>query len=152
MSGQWCSSLGAKWKNPTDQWSGPMVQLGNYCYSSIRVASIDETKYSHRKITMTLIQTICPNCIAFCIEGAFSPEAGASAPVFEKSATELKLIPKQKLASLYNKKYPTYANTQKFKKAQRELLNAYQKEQIEYIQGQVNKIRNFVEDSIANSK
>ena len=31
-------------------------------------------------------------------------------------------------------------------KAQRELINAYQKEQMEYIQYQINKIRNSVQD------
>ena len=35
------------------------------------------------------------------------------------------------------------ANVQKLKRAKRE-LNAYQKEQIEYIQGHINKIRNAV--------
>ncbi len=49
-------------------------------------------------------------------------------------------------AFLCNKKDPTDANAQKLKKTQRELINAYQKEQIEYIQGQINKIRNSVED------
>ena len=38
------------------------------------------------------------------------------------------------------------ANAQKLIKAQSELINAFQKEQIEYIQGQTNKIRNSVED------
>ena len=31
-------------------------------------------------------------------------------------------------------------------KAQRELISTYQKEQIGYIQGQINKIRNSIED------
>ena len=31
-------------------------------------------------------------------------------------------------------------------KAQSEQINTYQKEQIEYIQGQINKIRNSVDD------
>ena len=54
-------------------------------------------KYSHRKITMTHTQTTCPNRIAFRAskKGARLAEVGAMAPVFEKSATELKL--KQKL-------------------------------------------------------
>ena len=34
----------------------------------------------------------------------------------------------------------------KLKKAQRELIDAYQKEPIEHIQGQINNIRNSVED------
>ena len=50
-----------------------------------------------------------------------------------------------KTASLCNKRNPTNANAQKFKKAQRELINTYQKEQIEYIQSQINKIWNSVE-------
>ena len=49
-------------------------------------------------------------------------------------------------ASLCNKRDLTNTNTQKLKKAQRELINAYEKEQIEYVQGQINKIRNLVED------
>ena len=69
----------------------------NYCYSSIRVASIDENKNSHRKITMTHTQTTYINCIALRAgkKGVRPAEIGALASVFEKSATELKL--KQKL-------------------------------------------------------
>ena len=51
-----------------------------------------------------------------------------------------------KTASLCNKRNLTNADVQKFKKTQSELINVYQKEQIEYIQGQINKIRNSVED------
>ena len=63
-----------------------------YCCSSIRVASVDENKNSHRKITMTHNQTTCPNCIALCMgkKGARLVEVGALASEFEKSATELK--------------------------------------------------------------
>ena len=39
----------------------------------------------------------------------------------------------------------TNANTQKIK-AQRELLNTYQKEQVEYILGHINEIRNLVDN------
>ena len=39
-----------------------------------------------------------------------------------------------KTAFLCNKRSPTSANIQKFKKAKRKLINAYQKEQLEYIQ------------------
>ena len=51
-----------------------------------------------------------------------------------------------KTASSYNKMNPTNSNAQKLKKTQNELGNAYQKEQIENIQGQINKIRNSVEN------
>ena len=51
-----------------------------------------------------------------------------------------------KKVSLRNERNPTNANVQKLKKPQRELTNTYQKEQNEYIQGQINKIRNSVED------
>ena len=70
---------------------------GNYCCSFIRVASIDENKNSHRKITMTHTQTTYINRIALRAgkKGARPAEVGALASVFEKSATELKL--KQKL-------------------------------------------------------
>ena len=49
-----------------------------------------------------------------------------------------------KTASLCNKKNVTNINAQKLKKAQRH--NAHLKEQIEYIQDQINKIRNSIED------
>ena len=51
-----------------------------------------------------------------------------------------------KTASLFNKGNPTNVNAQKLKKAQRELIIAYPKEQIEYILGQINEIRKSVED------
>ena len=68
------------------------VRSGNYCCSSIRVASIDENKNSHRKITMTHTQTTYINRIALRTgkKGARPTEVGALASVFEKSATELK--------------------------------------------------------------
>ena len=68
------------------------VQSGNYCCSSIRVASIDENKNSHRKITTTHTETIYINRIAL-LKGknwARLAEVGALASVFEKSATELR--------------------------------------------------------------
>ena len=51
-----------------------------------------------------------------------------------------------KTASLCNWRNPTKATAQKFKKAQSELNNAYLKEQIEYIQDQINNISDSVED------
>ena len=51
-----------------------------------------------------------------------------------------------KTASLCNKRNPTNANAQKLRRTLRELINAYQKEQIQYIQGQINIIRNSVEN------
>ena len=48
-----------------------------------------------------------------------------------------------KTVSLCNKRNLTNVNTWK---AQNEQINAYQKEQIEYIQGQIDKIRNSEED------
>ena len=41
-----------------------IIRSGNYCCSSIRMASVYENKNSHRKITMTHTQTTSPNCIA----------------------------------------------------------------------------------------
>ena len=38
------------------------------------------------------------------------------------------------------------ANERNLKKPQRELINTYQKEQFKYIQGQIDKIRNSIED------
>ena len=51
-----------------------------------------------------------------------------------------------KTASLCNTRNPNNVNAQKLKKAQSELNNAYLKEQTEYIQNQINKIRNSAED------
>ena len=45
------------------------------------------------------------------------------------------------IASLRNRSNPTNINMQKPKKAQNELTNVYLKEEIEYIQNQINKIR-----------
>ena len=50
-----------------------------------------------------------------------------------------------KTASLCNKKNPNITNAQKHKKAQKELTSTYLEEQTEYIQNQINKIRNSVE-------
>ena len=59
---------------------------------------IRKKKNSQRKIIMTLIQTMCPDQIALRVGKHRAPSAdvGALAPVFEKSATELKLKPKPK--------------------------------------------------------
>ena len=51
-----------------------------------------------------------------------------------------------KTASVCNKRNPTNPNNQKFKKAQSELNYTYLKEQTEYIQDQINKSRDLVED------
>ena len=51
-----------------------------------------------------------------------------------------------KTASKCNRKNPTNANALKLKKAQNELASIYLKEQTEYIQNQIDKIRNSVED------
>ena len=76
------------------QRSGSTVRSGNYCCSSIRVASTDENKNknSHRKIIMTYTQTTYINRITLRAgkKGAPPAEVGALASVFEKSATELK--------------------------------------------------------------
>ena len=51
-----------------------------------------------------------------------------------------------KTASKYNRNIPTNTNALKLKKTQNELANIYLKEQTEYIQNQIDKIRNSVED------
>ena len=68
-----------------------LVRSRNCCSSSKRVASMDENKNSHRKITMTHTQTPCPNRITLHAskKGARPAEVGALTSVFEKSATEL---------------------------------------------------------------
>ena len=92
--------------------SGLSVRSGNYCCSSIRVASIDENKNSHRKITMTRTQTRSINRIALRAgkKGARPAEVGALASVFEKSATELKLKFKIYNALLRNRIEPKIDN------------------------------------------
>ena len=70
-----------------------LVRPGNYCCSSIRVASVNENKNSHRKIIMTNTQTTCPNRITLRAgkkKGAIPAEVLALVSVFENSATELK--------------------------------------------------------------
>ena len=89
----------SEWINPLtvqrNAFSGPdqIVRTGNYCCSSITVASIDENKNSHRKISVIHTQTTCRNHIALRAgkKGACPAEVGALASVFEKSDTELKL-------------------------------------------------------------
>ena len=71
------------WFNSQD-W---IVRSGNYCYSSIRVASVDENKNSHRKITMTHTQTT--SLFEQVKKGVCPAEVGALVLVFEKSTTEL---------------------------------------------------------------
>ena len=51
-----------------------------------------------------------------------------------------------KTASQCNRRNPTNINTQKLKKTQNELANVYLKGQTEYIQNQINTIRDSFED------
>ena len=51
-----------------------------------------------------------------------------------------------KTVSKYNRKNLTNTNALKLKKVQNELANIYLKEQTEYIQNQIDKIRDSVED------
>ena len=51
-----------------------------------------------------------------------------------------------KTASKYNRKNPTNTNARKIKTAQNEVASIYLKEQTEYIQNQIDKIRDSVED------
>ena len=51
-----------------------------------------------------------------------------------------------KTVLLCDKRNLTNTNALKLKKAQREHINTYQKEQKELLQGQINKIRNLIED------
>ena len=48
--------------------------------------------------------------------------------------------------NLLNKMQPKNDNAQKLSETMRELNNSYQKEQLEYTEGQINKIRNSVKD------
>ena len=51
-----------------------------------------------------------------------------------------------KTSSKCNRKNPTNTNALKLEKTQNELANIYLKEQMEYIQNQINKLRDSVED------
>ena len=51
-----------------------------------------------------------------------------------------------KKASLDNKRNLANANMQKLKKSPIEVTKTYQNEQPEYIQGQINPIKNFIDD------
>ena len=76
-----------------------LVRSGNYCCSSIRVASLEDYKNNHRKITMTHTQAPCPNRVSLRADknGVPPTEVGALASVFEKSATEFRQkLPKGK--------------------------------------------------------
>ena len=55
----------------------------------------------------------------------------------------------RKIVSKCIKKNPTNTNALKFKKARDDLANIYLKEQTEYIQNQINKIRDLVEDRLS---
>ena len=57
-----------------------------------------------------------------------------------------KTCAEMKTASKCNRRNLTNINTLKLKKAQNELPNIYRKEQTEYIQNQINKIRDSIED------
>ena len=72
--------------------SGSLVRSENYWCFSIKVASIEENKNSHWKITMTHTPTTNTNHIALRMgkKGGHPAEVRALASVFEKSATELK--------------------------------------------------------------
>ena len=74
---------------PRDNDQDPKFQLGNYCCSSFRVASMDENKTQPSED----YHDSCLNCITFRTgkKGACPVEVGALVPAFEKSATELKL-------------------------------------------------------------
>ena len=54
-----------------------------------------------------------------------------------------------KAASKCNRKNPTNTNARKLKMAQNELASIYLKEQTEYIQNQIDKIRDSVEDRLS---
>ena len=80
--------------NPTSQGKDQIVQSGNYCYSTFRVASMEENKIQPSKD----YHDSCPNHIALRTgkkkkkkKGACPAEVGALAPAIEKSATELKI-------------------------------------------------------------
>ena len=82
---------------------GSSLRSGNYCCSSIWVASVDENKNGHRKITMTHTQTTYINRIALRAgkKGACPAGVGALTSVFEKSATDLKQQTLQKCKQTY---------------------------------------------------
>ena len=56
------------------------------------------------------------------------------------------MVPSKKKAAQCNKTNPTNTNLHNLKNAQIELTKTYKKEQIEYIQEHMNKIRQSVDD------
>ena len=90
MSDQRWASPDPGRENPTGQLQGSNGSIRKLLLLIYKVG-VDEVKYSHQNITMTLKQTICLNCITLCVDKqeARSAEVEALAPVFEKSATEL---------------------------------------------------------------
>ena len=83
-----------RWDNDQDQ----RVRSGNYCCLSIWVASIDETKNTAiERLPWFILKPLVQITSLFMQvkKGARLREVGVQAPVFEKSATEIKL--KQKL-------------------------------------------------------
>ena len=64
-----------------------------------------------------------------------------------KKPADVKKRADMKIASLGIRRNPNNINSQKLKKTQNELTNVYLKEQTEYIQNQINKIRDSVEQS-----
>ena len=85
---------------PRDNGLDLITWSGNYCYSPIRVASLDENKNAaiERLPWLTLKPLVQTASLFVRVKnGAHPAEVGALAPVFEKSATEHKLELKQKL-------------------------------------------------------
>ena len=86
-------------RTPQGNGQDQILQSGNYCYSFIRVVSIAEIKIKPLKNHNDSYSNVCPNCIDLRTskKEVCSAEVGALAPVFEKSASELKVKLKQKL-------------------------------------------------------
>ena len=76
-------------------------------------------------------------------------EQKAKPKVLRKTLAVRKKRAGVKITSLCNRRNPTNINTQKLKKAQKELTNVCLKEKTEYIQNQIDKIRDSAEDRIA---
>ena len=90
------ASADAGWKNIINQRSGSNSSLRKLLLLRYKNGVYCRGKNSKQKITITLIQTVCPNSIPLSasLQGMRSSEVGALASVSEKQkiVTEVKLL------------------------------------------------------------
>ena len=118
-----------------------MITLGNKFEALQEISKIFTPNDKYKNYVHTHMEAAV-ECITTKLRDKHSPM---------EDSGNMKKQDNMKTASLCNRRNSTNAKAQNLKKAQRELNNVYQKEQTEFIQGQMNKIRNSVEDKVLNS-